>query len=52
MSKAGIWKRFPNKITVVKNGTLPPGNSQVLLPWEVVQRFPEVAHRLLDPSGG
>ena len=24
-SKAGIWKRFPNKNTVVKNGTLPPG---------------------------
>ena len=22
------------------------------LPWEVVQRFPEVAHRLFDPSGG
>ena len=51
-SKAGIWKRFPNKNTVVKNGTLPPGKGQVHLPWEVVQRFPEDAHRLFDPCGG
>ena len=33
------------------NGTLPPEMSQVHLPWEVVRRFPEVAHRLLGPGG-